>query len=68
MAATTGSISNQVQIPAVPNLPVAPTTYDQNYVGQLNNLLRLYFNQLNNVVSVNTNQIASSAVLTWLNQ
>ena len=68
MAATTGSISNQVQIPAVPNLPVAPTTYDQNYVGQLNNVLRLYFNQLNTAVGVNANSIASTNVMLWLNQ
>ena len=29
-----------------PNLPVAPTAYDQKYQDQLNNILRLYFNQI----------------------
>jgi hypothetical protein len=34
--------------PAVPNLPLAPPGPDQQYLDQLNNVLRLYFNQLNN--------------------
>jgi hypothetical protein len=68
MAATTGTLSNQVQIPAVPNLPIPPTEYDQDYTNRFNNVLRLYFNQLNNVVAVNTNSIASNSVIMWLNQ
>jgi hypothetical protein len=31
-----------------PNLPVAPTEYDQRYVDQLTNALRLYFAQVDN--------------------
>ena len=35
---------------AVPRLPNAPITYDQQYGDQLNNVLRLYFNQLNGIL------------------
>ena len=59
---------NSVQVPAVPQLPTPPVTYDQNEQAQLNNVLRLYFQQLNTVVAVNSNNIASNSVLTWLNQ
>jgi len=31
-----------------PNLPLGPKDYEQLYVDQLNNILRLYFNQLDN--------------------
>jgi hypothetical protein len=31
-----------------PNLLIAPIVYDQRYVDQLNNALRLYFNQIDN--------------------
>ena len=31
---------------AAPNLPLAPLTYDAQYVDQLTNVLRLYFNRL----------------------
>ena len=31
-----------------PNLLVAPIIYDQRYIDQLNNALRLYFNQIDN--------------------
>jgi len=34
---------NQV---ASPNLPLAPIQYDQQYIDQLNNVLRLYFNRV----------------------
>jgi hypothetical protein len=34
--------------PKAPNLLVAPVDYDQRYVDQLNNALRLYFNQIDN--------------------
>jgi hypothetical protein len=31
-----------------PNLLIAPTQYQQQYIDQLNNALRLYFNQIDN--------------------
>jgi hypothetical protein len=31
-----------------PNLPIAPTDYSQQYMDQVLNALRLYFNQLDN--------------------
>jgi hypothetical protein len=34
--------------PKAPNLLVAPIVYDQRYIDQLNNALRLYFNQIDN--------------------
>jgi hypothetical protein len=34
-----------------PNLLIAPTEYQQRYVDQLNNALRLYFNQIDNGLS-----------------
>ena len=34
--------------PKAPNLLVAPIVYDQRYVDQLTNALRLYFNQIDN--------------------
>lgn len=34
--------------PQAPRLPNATVEYDQNYINQLNNILRLYFNQLQN--------------------
>jgi hypothetical protein len=33
-----------------PNLPLAPTVYNQDYHEQYSNVLRLYFNQLNKIV------------------
>jgi hypothetical protein len=33
-----------------PRLPAASNTYDPNYINQLNNILRLYFNQLDNIL------------------
>lgn len=33
-----------------PRLPAATKVYDENYVNQLNNVLRLYFNQLDNII------------------
>ena len=33
-----------------PRLPVATSDYDPNYINQLNNVLRLYFNQLDNIL------------------
>jgi len=46
--------SNVIRNPAVPNLPLAPRGYEQQYQDQLNNVLRLYFNQLNNLNAVLT--------------
>ena len=37
--------------PKAPNLLIAPIVYDQRYVDQLNNALRLYFNQIDNGMS-----------------
>jgi len=34
--------------PKAPNLLVAPIVYDQRYIDQLTNALRLYFNQIDN--------------------
>ena len=34
--------------PKAPNLLIAPVSYSQLYVDQLNNALRLYFNQIDN--------------------
>lgn len=33
-----------------PRLPTATNAYDPNYINQLNNVLRLYFNQLDNII------------------
>jgi hypothetical protein len=33
-----------------PRLPIATKQYDQNYINELNNILRLYFNQLDNII------------------
>ena len=33
-----------------PRLPAATPEYDVNYINQLNNILRLYFNQLDKIV------------------
>lgn len=40
----------EARMPAVPNLPYGPVTYDKQFIDQFANVLRLYFNQLNNVV------------------
>jgi len=42
--------------PQQPRLPAATAEYDANYINQLNNVLRLYFNQLDNY-----NQIFASS-------
>lgn len=38
---------NQV---VAPRLPAATQQYEENYINQLNNVLRLYFNQLDNIL------------------
>ena len=42
-------MSNIPQAPKAPSLPFATVQYDKQYIDQLNNVLRLYFNQLDNV-------------------
>lgn len=39
---------NTLRPPKAPNLLIAPTSYQQQYIDQLNNALRLYFNQIDN--------------------
>jgi hypothetical protein len=33
-----------------PSLPLAPNDYDQRYINQYSNILRLYFNQLDKII------------------
>jgi hypothetical protein len=40
----------QLNRAVAPRLPAATTEYDINYINQLNNVLRLYFNQLDNIL------------------
>ena len=42
-------MSNLPQTPKAPSLPFATVQYEQRYIDQLNNVLRLYFNQIDNV-------------------
>jgi hypothetical protein len=37
-----------VNLPKAPNLPIAPLEYTQQYLNNLANALRLYFNQVDN--------------------
>jgi hypothetical protein len=39
------SIAN-IKAPKAPSLPIGPNLYSQDYINQLTNVLRLYFNQL----------------------
>lgn len=48
MIVTSESELNQV---AAPNLPLAPMEYNRQYVDQLNNVLRLYFNRLDAILA-----------------
>jgi hypothetical protein len=48
MIVTSESELNQV---AAPNLPLAPMDYNRQYVDQLNNVLRLYFNRLDAILA-----------------
>lgn len=45
-----------LRAPKAPNLPIGPVQYDQRYVDQLLNVLRLYFNQIDNFCQPFTNQ------------
>ena len=38
--------------PKAPNLPIGPANYAQDYINQLLNVLRLYFNQLDNMGAI----------------
>lgn len=40
------TIIQTLNIPSAPNLPVAPVAYEQRYIDQFSNVLRLYFNQI----------------------
>jgi hypothetical protein len=44
---TSDYVLNRVQ---APRLPAAPIEYDQRYIEQYSNILRLYFNQLDNIL------------------
>lgn len=44
---TSNTTLNQV---VAPRLPAATPEYDVNYLNQLDNILRLYFNQVNNIL------------------
>ena len=41
---------------AAPNLPLATPEYDRQYIDQLNNIFRLYFNQITNLAQQLTTQ------------
>lgn len=40
----------ELQRIAAPNLPYAPVEYSQQYIDQLNNILRLYFNRIDSIL------------------
>jgi len=44
---------------AAPNLPLATLEYDRQYIDQLNNVMRLYFNRLDAL----TGQLAANTVM-----
>ena len=48
MIVTSEFALNQV---AAPNLPLAPVQYNAQYIDQLNNVLRLYFNRLDAILA-----------------
>lgn len=41
-------MANILRPSKAPNIPIAPTEYSQQYIDQLSNALRLYFNQIDN--------------------
>ena len=47
-----------------PRLPAATNQYDPNYINQLNNVLRLYFNQLDNILGQLSSASGSIPALT----
>jgi hypothetical protein len=59
-----------LQNQAVPNLPLAPRDYSQQYQDQLNNIMRLFFNSINSVqqlsianLNINVNTLPTQADL-----
>lgn len=74
------SISNKRRNIINPNLPVAPTIYEQRYQDQYSNVMRLYFNQVSNAVNAprpygsfysdvdQTNPVADAVNLMTVNQ
>lgn len=48
--------------PKAPNLPIAPTQYEQRYGEQLNNVLRLYFNTIDNLNSVTAQRVTPEGI------
>jgi hypothetical protein len=59
-----------LQNQAVPNLPLAPKDYSQQYQDQLNNIMRLFFNSINAVqqlsianLNINVNTLPTQADL-----
>lgn len=48
--------------PKAPNLPIAPVEYNQYYIDQLSNALRLYFNQLDNFAQSLTSRSGGNAI------
>ena len=51
-----------------PSLPIAPNSYSQDYVNQLTNSLRLYFNTLDAANGQTIQQINSLNVMNWLGE
>ena len=56
-----------------PSLPLAPNQYDRQYMDQLNNVLRLFFNQISSPgplagasINLNVNTLPTSADLATL--
>ena len=45
------TLAQQLIPPRAPNLPIAPAGYEQRYIDQLNNVLRLYFNTIDNYLA-----------------
>ena len=58
----TASKSILLQTSKAPNLPIAPTEYDQKYVSQLLNTLRLYFNQIDNINQTVSQRVTSAGL------
>ena len=54
-------MSNTPQTPKAPSLPFAEVQYSRNYLDQLNNVLRLYFNQVDNSFSSILGQAGGAA-------
>jgi hypothetical protein len=42
--------ANPLRPSKAPNLPIAPVDYEQRYIDQFSNALRLYFNQIDNIM------------------